>query len=378
MVDSKKISTLADLTEHNFYTMENRYCIIMSGGVGSRFWPFSRTSCPKQFLDFFGMGRTLLQMTYDRISNIIPAENIFIITNEEYADITYQQLPEVAHSNILLESQRRNTAPCIAWASYHIRKLNSQAVMLVAPCDHIIFREEEFARTIERGFEFVQHNNRLLTIGIPPKRPETGYGYIQVSDTCTDGVCDVKTFVEKPDYDMACVLVESGEFLWNSGMFLWNVHTIIDALEKHLPDIATLFEGASEHILTAHEKEAIDKVYEQCLTISIDFGIMEHTANACVICADLGWSDLGTWGGLYEISPKSETGNVTQRCKTMLYDSTNNLVAVKGDKLVVLDGLNDYLVAESENVLLICPRENEKRIRQFVNDAKVKFDGKYN
>ena len=378
MVDSKKISTLAVLTEHNFYTMENRYCIIMSGGVGSRFWPFSRTSCPKQFLDFFGMGRTLLQMTYDRISNIIPAENIFIITNEEYADITYQQLPEVAHSNILLESQRRNTAPCIAWASYHIRKLNPQAVMLVAPCDHIIFREEEFARTIERGFEFVQHNNRLLTIGIPPKRPETGYGYIQLSDTCTDGVCDVKTFVEKPDYDMACVLVESGEFLWNSGMFLWNVHTIIDALEKHLPDIATLFEVASDSILTPHEKEAIDKVYEQCLTISIDFGIMEHTANACVICADLGWSDLGTWGGLYEISPKSETGNVTQRCKTMLYDSTNNLVAVKGDKLVVLDGLNDYLVAESENVLLICPRENEKRIRQFVNDAKVKFDGKYN
>ncbi len=359
--------------------MENRYCIIMGGGVGSRFWPFSRTSCPKQFLDFFGMGRTLLQMTYDRISRIIPTENIFIVTNQEYAQLTYQQLPEVAHDHILLESQRRNTAPCIAWASYHIRKLNPQAVMLVAPCDHIIFREEVFARTIERGFEFVKDNNRLLTIGIPPKRPETGYGYIQVSEPSQEGICHVKTFVEKPDYEMARVLVDSGEFFWNSGMFLWNVPTIIEALEKYLPDIANLFENASESMLTPQEKEVVDKVYERCLAISIDFGVMEHASNTCVICADLGWSDLGTWSGLYEISPKTDKGNVTQRCKTLMYDSNNNIVAVGGgEKLVVIDSLNDYLIAETDNVLLICPRENEKRIRQFVNDAQVKFDGKFN
>lgn len=358
--------------------MENRYCIIMSGGVGSRFWPFSRTSCPKQFLDFFGMGRTLLQMTYDRIANIIPTQNIYIVTNQEYAPLTYEQLPEVPRNNILLESQRRNTAPCIAWAAYHIRKLNPDAVMLVAPCDHIIFREEEFARTINRGFDFVENNNRLLTIGIPPKRPETGYGYIQKGESLDNNICHVKTFVEKPDYDMARVLVESGEFLWNSGMFLWNVHTIIDALEKHLPDVAHLFEQAAEQMLTGDEKEAVDKAYEQCLAISIDFGIMEHASNSSVICADLGWSDLGTWSGLYDISPKTDKGNVTQRCKTMMYDSSNNLVAVKDDKLVVIDGLNDFLVAEADNVLLICPRENEKRIRQFVNDARVKFDGKYN
>lgn len=358
--------------------MKNRYCVIMGGGVGSRFWPFSRTSCPKQFLDFLGIGRSLLQMTYDRIAKLIPPENIYIVTNEAYASLTYEQLPEVAHDHILLESQRRNTAPCIAWASYHIGKINPDAVMLVAPCDHIIFREDEFARTIERGFEFAERNNRLLTIGINPHRPETGYGYIQVGENYEEGVCCVKTFVEKPDYEMAKVLVDSGEFFWNSGMFIWNVNTIINALEKHLPDVAILFDQATESILTPLEKATIDKVYERCPAISIDFGVMEHADNACVICSDLGWNDLGTWEGLYDISPKTDKGNVTQRCKTMMYDSANNLVAVKGDKLVVIDGLNDFLVAEADNVLLICPRNNEKRIRQFVNDARVKFKGKYN
>lgn len=358
--------------------MKNRYCIIMSGGVGSRFWPLSRTSYPKQFLDFFGRGRTLLQMTYDRISRIIPAENIFVVTNERYASLTYQQLPEVPRNNILLEGLRRNTAPCIAWATYHIRKLNPDAVMLVTPCDHIIFREEEFERIIERGFEFVATNDRLLTIGITPHRPETGYGYIQVGEHHEEGVCQVKTFVEKPDYEMAKVLVESGEFFWNSGMFLWNVDTIVEALRLHLPDIAALFEQAKQNMLTPREKETIDNVYEQCVAISIDFGVMEKADNACVICADLGWSDIGTWNGLYDISPKTEQGNVTQKCKTLMYDSKNNIIAVEGNKLVVVDGLDDFLVAESGDVLLICPRDNEKRIRQFFNDAMVKFDGKYN
>ena len=358
--------------------MKNRYCIIMSGGVGSRFWPFSRTSCPKQFLDFFGMGSTLLQKTYERIARIIPPEHIFIVTNEKYASLTYEQLPQVPRQNILLEAYRRNTAPCIAWATYHIAKLNPEARILVAPSDHIIFREDEFARTIERGFDFVAKNNRLLTIGIKPNRPETGYGYIQVGDTTDEGVCEVKTFVEKPDADMAKVLVDSGEFVWNSGMFLWNVPTIITALEKYLPDIALLFDSIKEYMLTPREKEMVDKVYEQSLAISIDFGVMEHAGNSSVICADLGWNDLGTWSGLYDISPKNEKGNVTQRCKTLMYDSHNNLVAVKGDKLVVIDGLNDYIVTENDNVLLICPRDNEKRIRQFVNDARAKFDSKYN
>lgn len=358
--------------------MENRYCIIMSGGVGSRFWPLSRTSYPKQFLDFFGRGRTLLQMTYDRISRIIPIDHIFIVTNEAYASITYEQLPEVPRENILLESLHRNTAPCIAWASYHIRKLNPDAVMLVAPCDHIIFREEAFERTIELGFDFVASNNRLLTIGITPNRPETGYGYIQVGEPCAEGVSSVKTFVEKPDYDMAKVLVDSGEFFWNSGMFLWNVNTIVEALKLHLPELATLFEQAEPMMLTADEKSVIDRAYEQCMVISIDFGVMEKAGNVCVICDDLGWSDVGTWNGLYDISPKTEQGNVTQKCKTLMYESRNNIIAVEGDKLVVVDGLEDFLVAESGNVLLICPRDNEKRIRQFFNDAKVKFDGKYN
>lgn len=317
-------------------------------------------------------------MTYDRIARILPPSNIFIVTNQEHASITYEQLPEVAHDHILLETQRRNTALCIAWATYHIRKLNHEALMLVAPCDHIIFREEEFARTIERGFEFVKTHNSLMTIGITPKRPETGYGYIQVGEPLDNGVCHVKTFVEKPDYDMAKVLVDSGEFYWNSGMFLWNARTIIDAYEKYMPEVATLFDNIEESILTDKEQDAVGHLYEQCLNISIDFAIMEHASNVSVICADLGWSDLGTWGGLYEISPKTQDGNVTQRCKTLMYESHNNLVAVRGDKLVVVDGLDNFLIAEADNVLLICPRDNEKRIRQFVNDAQVKFDGKYN
>ncbi len=358
--------------------MENRYCIIMAGGVGSRFWPYSRTSCPKQFLDFFGMGRTLLQLTYDRIARIIPQENIYVVTNEKYANLVYEQLPDVLHDRILLEGQRRNTALCIAWAAYHVRKVNPQAVMLVTPSDHIILREDEFARTIERGFTYVAANNHLLTIGITPKRAETGYGYIQVGEQLEDDVCHVKTFVEKPDADMARILVDSGEFYWNSGMFLWNVHTIIEALHRHMPDVAMLFDDVAPYMLTPQEKKRVDDIYGQCNAISIDFAVMEKTDNACVICANLGWSDLGTWSGLYDISPKNEKGNVTQRCKTLMYNSSNNLVAVKGDKLVVIDGLDDYIVVESDNVLMVCPRDNEKRIRQFVNDARVKFDGKFN
>jgi mannose-1-phosphate guanylyltransferase len=309
-------------------------------------------------------------MTYDRISNIIPAENIFIITNEEYADITYQQLPEVAHSNILLESQRRNTAPCIAWASYHIRKLNPQAVMLVAPCDHIIFREEEFARTIERGFEFVQHNNRLLTIGIPPKRPETGYGYIQVSDTCTDGVCDVKTFVEKPDYDMACLLVESGEFLWNSGIFIWKVKDIVEAFEKHLPDHATLFRNILPDLGTEREAEAIQRVFAECRAISIDYGVMEMADNVYVHCGDIGWSDVGTWGSVYQHSRKDRFANATSNDNIKVYDTRNSLITIPEGKIAVVSGLKDYIVVDTEDVLMICPMSDEQNIKSFIEDVK--------
>ncbi len=357
--------------------MENRYCVIMSGGIGRRFWPFSRTSCPKQFLDFFGMGRTMLQMTYDRLARMIPADHIYIVTNEEHAEITRQQLPEVAPERILLESYRRNTAPCIAWATYHIKALNPNAVVLVAPSDHLIFRENEFYRCIEQGFDFVARNEKLLTIGITPNRPETGYGYIQIGEPYEKGICTVKTFTEKPNYDMACILLESGEFYWNSGMFLWNVDTIIKAFEKYLPNVSALFEQIAHLMNTPEEKKAVDEAYSLCPVISIDFAIMEKADNVCVMCADLGWSDLGTWSGLYDVSPKSREGNVTQRCKTLMYDSHNNLVAVKGDKLVVIDGLNDFLVAEADNVLLICPKSNEQRIRQFVTDARVKFDDKY-
>lgn len=357
--------------------MENRYCVIMSGGIGRRFWPFSRTSYPKQFLDFFGTGRTMLQMTYDRLAKIIPTENIFVITNEAYASLTQEQLPEIATERILLESHRRNTAPCIAWATYHIKSLNPNAVVLVAPSDHLILREEVFKQCIEQGFDFVARHDKLLTLGITPNRPETGYGYIQIGEPYENEICTVKTFTEKPDYEMAKVLIESGEFFWNSGMFLWNVGSITKAFEKYLPNISSAFEQISDKMNTPDEKKAVDEAYGVCPVISIDFGIMEKADNVCVMCADLGWSDLGTWGGLYDVSPKNKDGNVTQKCKTLMYDSRDNLVAVKGDKLVVIDGLNDFLVAEADNVLLICPKNNEQRIRQFVIDAKVKFEDKY-
>ncbi len=357
--------------------MKNRYCVIMAGGIGRRFWPFSRTSCPKQFLDFFGTGRTLLQMTYDRLARIIPAENIFIVTNEAYASLTNTQLPEVPEDHILLESQRRNTATCIAWATYHIQAINPEAVVLVAPSDHLILREEEFRRCIDEGFRFVSQNEKLLTLGITPNRPETGYGYIQVGEPCEGEICSVKTFTEKPDYEMACVLLESGEFYWNSGMFLWSVKSITHALERYLPNISSLFEQIKEQMNTPTEKAAVDEAYALCPVISIDFGVMEKADNVCVMCADLGWSDIGTWDGLYDATPKNNEGNVTARCKTLMYDSHNNIVAVKGDKLVVIDSLNDFLVAEADDVLLICPKDNEQRIRQFVNDARSKFDDKY-
>lgn len=357
--------------------MENRYCVIMSGGIGRRFWPFSRTSCPKQFLDFFGSGRTLLQMTYDRLSRIIPTDHIFIVTNEAYAALTHEQLPEVAEERILLESHRRNTAPCIAWATYHIKAIDPDAVVLVAPSDHLILREDEFRRCIDEGFEFVARHDKLLTLGITPNRPETGYGYIQVGEPYEKEICSVKTFVEKPNYEMACVLLESGEFYWNSGMFLWSVNSITRALERYLPNVSSLFEQISDRMCTPDEKAAVDEAYNLCPVISIDFGVMEKADNVCVMCADFGWSDIGTWGGLYDVSPKNAEGNVTQNCKTLMYDSRNNLVAVKGDRLVVIDGLSDFLVAEADDVLLICPKDNEQRIRQFVTDARVKFDDKY-
>ncbi len=356
--------------------MTNRYCVIMSGGVGSRFWPFSRTNYPKQFLDFLGTGRSLIQMTYDRFARIIPKENIFIASNAAYRDLILEQLPDVPEDRILLEPQRRNTAPCIAWAAYHIQAINPNANIVVAPSDHLILKEEEFLSVIEKGFEFVSARPALLTLGIKPNRPETGYGYIQIGETSEDEISTVKTFTEKPNAELAKVFIESGEFFWNAGIFLWNVQSIIKAIQRYLPEISGCFEDGISVYNTDAEKDFISAHFPSCPSISIDFGVMEKASNVFVLQADFGWSDLGTWGSLYDISQKDQNENVSLKCKTLAYESSQNIVAVP-EKLVVLNGLDGYIVAESDNVLLICKKEEEQRIRQFVTDAKIEFGEEY-
>jgi len=348
----------------------------MAGGVGSRFWPFSRNNRPKQFLDFFGTGRSLLQMTYDRVHHLVPTENILIVSNVIYKDLILEQLPEIKADQVLLEPNRRNTAPCIAYAVNRIKAMTDKANIIVAPSDHLIMKENDFLDTIRVGLDFVEKNNCLLTLGIKPSRPETGYGYIQIDEGETN-MRKVKTFTEKPNAELAQVFFETGEFYWNSGIFLWNLQTIDQAFKDLLPEVATRFDVGKEFFNTPKEQEFIDEMYPSCPNISIDYGIMEKASDVYVLCSDFGWTDLGTWGSLYEMSPKDEHENVTLKCKTVFYESENNIVALPSEKLAVIQDLEGYIVAESDNVLLICKRENEQKIRQYVNDVNFKFEGKY-
>ena len=358
-------------------TSKDNYCVIMGGGIGSRFWPFSRKTMPKQFLDFFGTGRSLLQQTFDRFNKIIPTENILIVTNAIYADLVKEQLPELDPKQILLEPARRNTAPCIAWASYHIRSLNPNANIVVAPSYHLILKEGEFLAAIEKGLDFVSKYDKLLTLGIKPNRPETGYGYIQIAEQEVDNFYKVKTFTEKPELELAKVFVESGEFYWNSGLFMWNVNTIIKAGEALLPELASKLAPGKDVYGTPEEKAFIEENFPACPNVSIDFGIMEKADNVYVSLGDFGWSDLGTWGSLYDLSPKDEQGNVTLKCDSMIYNSNDNIVVLPKGKLAVIEGLEGFLVAESDNVLLICKKDEEHAIRKYVNDAQMKLGEDY-
>ncbi len=356
---------------------KHRYCVIMCGGIGSRFWPYSRSSRPKQFIDFLGTGRSLLQMSYDRILPIVSKENVLIVTNEIYAPLVREQLPELSEDQILLEPARRNTAPCIAWAAYHIAAKDPQASIMVAPSDHLITQEALFEKAIINGFEFVEKNNALLTLGIKPTRPETGYGYIQVGQPVEGGFFKVKTFTEKPKLELAEVFVESGEFFWNSGIFLWKAHNIIEELKQHAPDVADVFESGKGAYGTPAEREFINRAFPGCVGISIDFAVMEKSRNVFVECVSFGWSDLGTWSALYDNSPKNRDSNVTQNCNVLAYNAEGNIFAVNGEKLIVVDGLKDYIVADSGDVLLVCPKGEEQRIKQMVNDVHLAFGEKY-
>ena len=356
--------------------MKNNYCIIMAGGVGSRFWPFSTNEKPKQFLDFFGTGRSLLRMTYERLDGIVPASNVFIVTNKIYKDTILEQLPELAENQVLLEPMRRNTAPCIAYAVYRIQKENPKANIVVLPSDHLITNEKEFQRVITEGLCFVANNDALLTLGMKPTRPETGYGYIQFGNG-GDELRKVKTFTEKPNLEMAKVFLSSGEFAWNSGMFLWRADVIINQFNQHLPEVADKFEQGIDAYATDNEQTFINRIYPECPNISIDYGIMEKAENVYVMLADFGWSDLGTWGSLHEITSKDSYNNAVAKCQTMFYNAQNNMVALPEGELVVIDGLDGYLVARDNGVLLICPKDQESKIRQYVKDAEEKFGNKY-
>ena len=348
----------------------------MAGGIGSRVWPFSRNNRPKQVLDFFGTGRSLLQMTFDRFSRLMPVENILIVSNILYRDLILEQLPEIKPSQVLLEPNRRNTAPCIAYAVNRIKSMTDKANIVVAPSDHLIMKEIDFIDAIKTGLDFVEHNDSLLTLGIKPSRPETGYGYIQI-DEGDSSLRKVKTFTEKPNAELAQIFFETGEFFWNSGIFLWNLQTIDHAFHSLLPEVALKFDGGKNVYNTVDEQKFIDDMYATCPNISIDYGIMEKAANVHVLCSDFGWTDLGTWGSLYEMSEKDVDANVTLKCKTMFYESKSNIVALPSDKLAVIQDLNGYIVAESDNVLLICKLEDEQRIRQFVNDVNVNQNGQF-
>ena len=359
--------------------MKNNFCVIMAGGIGSRFWPFSTNKKPKQFLDFFGTGRTLLQMTFDRFRRVVPAENIYIASNLRYKDLILEQLPEISENQVLLEPARRNTAPCIAYAINKIKAVNENANIIVSPSDHLILKEEEFVSKISQGLEFTAANKCLLTLGIKPSRPETGYGYIQVGekDASCNNLFKVKTFTEKPNLELAKIFFESGEFYWNSGMFLWNVNAIAEAFDLYLPEMSGKFKSGKDFYNTPQEQNFINEIYSSCTNISIDYGILEKAKNVHVLSADLGWSDLGTWGSLYELSNKDEQKNVTLKCKSLLYESKNNIIVLPEGKLAVVQGINDFIIAEADNVLLICKKSEEQRIRQFVNDTKVQIGEEY-
>ncbi len=358
------------------------YAIIMAGGIGSRFWPLSREKFPKQFIDILGIGKTLLQQTVERFGELIPAENIYIVSNAGYKDIIISQLPSVPIENILLEPSRRNTAPCIDYANFRIQMRDPDAKIIVAPSDHLIIKEEAFLTQVKNGLEFVGGKNALLTLGIKPSRPETGYGYIQAIQKSVPGyekwgLKRVKTFTEKPDLELAQLFYESGEFYWNSGIFFWSLPTIMKAFEKYIPEVHVLFEGGVGKYGTSDEQKFIEDAYARCRNISIDYAIMEKAENVYVMVSDIGWSDLGTWGSLFEQMEADQQGNAINGKHVFTYNSSGNIINVSDDKLVLLQGLEGHIIVDSKDVLLICKLEEEQRIKEFVNDIRSNLGDKY-
>lgn len=349
----------------------HQYVAIMAGGIGSRFWPMSRTKFPKQFLDILGLGRTLIQQSFDRYSQVVPTENIYVVTSREYVDIVRQQLPELPAENIVAEPSRKNTAACIAYIAFKLLKRDPNAVMIAAPADHLVTETEQFIKTAHTALDFVDTVNALVTIGVKPTHPNTGYGYIQ-HDTmeAAPQVYKVKTFSEKPTLEIAKAFIASGDFLWNAGIFTWKVKNVLTAFEKHLPEVYELFVADKEKFNTGDEAELIETIYPQCTNISVDFAIMEKASNVFVIPASFGWSDLGTWNSASDNMEKDYFGNAVVGKNVMVVDANNCMVHVPDEKLVLLQGLKDYIIVDTKDALLICKKEKEQEIKEYVAEVK--------
>ncbi len=360
---------------------KDNYCVIMAGGIGSRFWPMSRTNKPKQFLDVLGVGESLIQMTYKRFLKICPKDNIYIVTNSVYKDLVVEQLQGIKQECIICEPARRNTSACITYANFKILNKNKNANIIVAPSDHLILKEDIFLSVVEKALKATKENDILITLGIEPSYPNTGYGYIQydkVDGLKTDNeIKKVKLFTEKPNLEMAQKFIESGDFLWNAGIFIWSLNSINKALSTYLPDIYNTFKEGIGLYDTDKEQDFITETYTSCQSISIDYGVMEKASNVYVIPSDFGWSDVGTWKALYEVRAKDEQGNSITGRNVMTYDCKDNIITVDDKKLAVLQGLEDYIVVNSGDILLICKKSQEQRVKQFLTDVEVGKGNEY-
>jgi len=357
---------------------KHNYVAIMAGGIGSRFWPMSRTAYPKQFLDILNTGKTLIQQTYNRYKKLVPEENIFIITSAEYIPIVKKQLPHLKEENILGEPSRKNTAPCIAYICFKLYKKDPKANLVVAPSDHLVLETEEFITTSKKALDFVSHINAIVTLGIKPTKPNTGYGYIQHETTAVaDNIYKVKTFTEKPNTELAKTFIASGDFLWNAGIFISKVKNLLVSFEKYLPEMYEVFVAEKDKFNTGEEKAAIEEIYPQCTNISIDFGIMEKADNVYIIPSSFGWSDLGTWNSAWENMEKDYLGNAVAGKNVMIIDATRCMVHAPHPKLLVLQGLDDFIVVDTPDALLICKREKEQDIKEYVAEVKRNKGDKY-
>ena len=351
----------------------NNYCVILAGGKGRRLWPCSRSNYPKQFIDFFGVGRTQLQQTFDRMAKIVPADHIYINTNEEYVDLVKEQLPEVSADNILAEPIHRNTAPSMAWTNHHISMMNPNACIIATPSDQAIFNEEAFRENVLEGLAFVAENNHFLTMGVKPTRPEPGYGYIQMGDVYSDNIYQVQSFTEKPERDFAKIFVESGEFYWNTGLFVSNVNYLRECFCKILPPVLRDYDKKYPEFSVETENAYMKESFSSYPNISVDFGILEKPSNVCVMRCDFGWADLGTWHSIYEAMQKGEGDNVIVDSDVLMENCYNTVVKVPKGKLAVLNGLDGFIVAESDNVLLVCKKEDSSAlVRKYVNEIQMK------